>query len=69
MADDDGKREFLIFSALRLSGVILLILGFAIAFTGLVSPGGLPLVGVPVALVGLAEALLASRIVRRLKAR
>jgi hypothetical protein len=69
MADDITERDFLLFSFLRLSGAAILILGFVITFSDLVTPGGEPLLGIPLALAGLAEALFASRIVRRLKAR
>ena len=69
MADPVNQRDFLIFAALRLSGALLFILGVAITFTGLVVPGGLPWLGIPLAMAGLAEALLAPKIVRRLKER
>jgi len=69
MADDIDKRDFLIFSLLRISGAIIFVLGVAITFSDLVTPGGQPFLGIPLACAGLAEALLAPRIVRRLKAR
>ncbi|URD60582.1 hypothetical protein M8312_12465 [Sphingomonas sp. KRR8] len=68
MADDGGKRDFLIFTALRLSGAAIFILGVAITYSDLVAKGGMPFLGIPMATAGLAEALFAPRIVRRLKA-
>lgn len=68
MADDLGKRDFLIFAALRISGAAIFILGVVLTFTDLGAKGGLPFLGIPLAMAGLAEALLAPRIVRRLKA-
>lgn len=69
MADEIGKRDFLIFSALRLSGAAIFILGVVLTFSDLAVKGGLPFVGIPLAMAGLTEALLAPRVVRRLKAR
>lgn len=65
---DEGadKKRFHLFMALRLSGLLIFFLGVAIAFTGLISPGGLPLLGIPVAFVGLAEAVLAPKILKRI---
>jgi len=67
MADEIDKRDFLIFSLLRISGAAIFILGVAITFTDLIVRGGFASIGIPLAMAGLAEALLAPRIVRRLK--
>jgi hypothetical protein len=67
MVDDAaGKRAFLIFSLLRLSGAALFILGVAITFTDLLIRGGQPFLGIPLAMAGLAEALYAPKIVKHL---
>lgn len=68
MADERGKRDFLIFSLLRISGALIFILGVAVTYSDLVAEGGQPWLGIPLAMAGLSEALLAPRIVRRLKA-
>lgn len=68
MTDESGKRDFLIFALLRIGGAALFILGNAITFTPLIRQGGVPVLGIPLASAGLAVALLAPRIVRRLKA-
>jgi hypothetical protein len=67
MTDEPDKRAFLIFAALRISGAAIFILGVAITFTDLLTHGGQPFLGIPLAMAGLAEALLAPRIVRRPK--
>lgn len=66
MDEAADKKRFHIFMALRLSGLALFFLGVAIAFTGLVRPGGLPLLGIPIAFLGLAEAVLAPKILKRI---
>ncbi|WP_114227104.1 MULTISPECIES: hypothetical protein [Sphingomonas] len=64
MTDEPGKRAFLLFAALRISGALIFILGVAITFTDLMTRGGQPFLGIPLAMAGLAEALLAPRLVR-----
>ena len=67
MADEDvEKRRFLIFALLRITGAALFIAGVAITFSDLVSPRGAPFIGIPLATLGLSEALFAPKLVRRL---
>jgi len=40
MTDEEAKRQFIIFAILRIGGVMLFLLGVAIAFTDLLRPGG-----------------------------
>lgn len=67
MTDDEAlwKRRFLLFMLLRLSGLLIFFLGIGIAFSDWLRSGGLPAVGIPVALLGLADAVLAPRILKR----
>lgn len=60
------KRRFRVFALVRLAGLATFFLGVAIAFSDLVRAGGWPAVGGVVALIGLADALLAPRILKRL---
>lgn len=60
------KRRFLLFAMFRISGALLFIAGVAITFSDLVQPRGAPWIGIPLACFGLAEALSAPRLVRRL---
>ena len=64
--DDEAlwKRRFLVFMLVRLAGLAIFFLGVAIAFSDLVREGGWPLVGVIVAFMGLADAVLAPRILK-----
>jgi hypothetical protein len=66
MDEAADKKRFHIFTALRLGGLLLLFAGMAIAFSDWVRPGGLPAVGIPLALAGLIEALLAPKILKRI---
>ena len=66
MTDDDiWKKRFLIFTAVRLAGLAVLTLGFAIAFTDLLRPGGWKLVGGILVVCGVIDAVFAPRILKR----
>ena len=64
---DEGadRKRFHIFAALRLSGLAIFFLGVAIAFGDLVRDGGLPIAGIPIAVIGLAETVLAPKLLKR----
>lgn len=66
--DDDAlwKRRFLVFTVVRLAGLALILLGMAITYSDLVRPGGLPAAGLPLMLLGLAQAVLAPRLLKRI---
>jgi hypothetical protein len=66
MDESADRRRFHIFMALRLSGLALFFAGVAVAFSDLVRPGGLPLAGIPIAFLGLAETVLAPKILKRI---
>ena len=59
------KQRFLIFTAVRVTGLVIFGLGLAIAFTDLLRPGGWPLVGAILVICGAVDALVAPRILRR----
>ena len=61
----EWKRRFLIFSALRIAGLALFLLGIAIAFSDLLKPGGWPLLGGILAILGAVEAVLIGRILKK----
>ena len=66
MTDEaEWKKRFLLFSVLRLAGLGLFLLGIGIAFTGLLKPGGWPLLGGILAIVGALEAVLIGRILKK----
>ncbi|MEO6114016.1 MAG: hypothetical protein ABIP07_06185 [Sphingomicrobium sp.] len=66
MTDEaEWKKRFLVFSILRISGLALFLLGIGIAFTDLLKPGGWPLLGGILAIVGALEAVLIGRILKK----
>jgi hypothetical protein len=66
MKDEElWKKRFQIFAAIRLVGVVTFLLGVAIAFSDLVRPGGWPLVGGVLAIIGVVDALVAPRVLKR----
>lgn len=66
MADESQwKRRFALYTAARLGGLGIFLIGVAIAYSSLLRPGGWPQVGAIVAIVGVADALLLPRIIKR----
>ena len=66
MKDEElWKQRFQIFAAIRLFGLLTFLAGVAITFTDLLRPGGWPLVGGSLAIVGALDAVLAPVILRR----
>lgn len=65
--DDEAvwKRRFHIFALVRLAGLATFFLGIAIAYTGLVRPGGWPTVGLIVAILGMIDAVIAPRLLKK----
>ena len=59
------RRRFAIFALLRISGLILFLLGMAIIFSDLVQPGGALELGMVVVGCGLVEALLGPVLLRQ----
>ena len=69
MTDVEAKRQFIIFTILRVGGLVLFLLGIAIAFTDLLKPGGWRLLGGILVIVGAIEAVVSPRLVKRSMAR
>ena len=66
MTDDEAwKRRFQLFAAIRLFGLLIFLLGIAIAFTDLIRPGGWGLLGGTLVIIGVIDALLAPRILKK----
>ena len=66
--DDEAlwKRRFLVFTLVRLAGLAIFFLGVAIAFSDWLRDGGWPAVGVPIAIIGLIDAVFSPRILKKL---
>jgi hypothetical protein len=60
------KRRFLIFTLVRLVGLAMFFLGIAIGFGDVFREGGWPALGLPVASIGLVDAVLAPRMLKKL---
>ena len=70
MPDDaEWKRRLALYSAARLPGLAVFMLGIAIAYSNLIRPGGWPQVGAVLAIVGAVASILLPRLVRRRWAR
>ena len=67
MTEDEAlwKKRFHMFALLRLSGLAIAFLGMATMFTDLLRPGGWPLVGGILVAIGVVDAVVAPRILKR----
>ena len=66
MADEDKwKRRFHLFMAARLFGLAMFLLGIAIMFTGILRPGGWPVAGWIVVILGLLDAVVAPKLMKK----
>ena len=65
MDDDVARRRLLIYSLVRFGGLAIFFLGLAIVYTNLLRPGGWPQIGAIVAILGVIDAMLAPRIIKR----
>lgn len=66
MNDDKlWRRRFQLFAAIRIFGLLTFLIGVAIAFTDLVRPGGWPLVGGILAIIGAIDAVVAPRVLKK----
>lgn len=61
---EEAKRQFLMFAGIRLVGLALFLGGTFIAFTDILVPGGMPLLGGLMAVAGAADAVLAPKILK-----
>ena len=66
--DDEAlwKRRFQIFTVVRMAGLAVFFLGIAITFGDLGRDGGWPAVGVPLAIIGLVDAVFSPRILKKI---
>jgi membrane protein implicated in regulation of membrane protease activity len=65
MDDDVAKRRLLLYGLVRLGGLAIFFLGIAIIYTGLLRKGGWPQAGAIVAIIGVIDAMLAPRLLKR----
>ena len=66
MADEDQwRRRYFAYSAVRLSGLAIFFLGMAIAFSNLIFEGGRPRLGAIIAILGAIDAVFAPRLLKK----
>lgn len=66
MSDDNAVRKrLLLYSLVRLGGLAIFFLGIAIIYTNIIRQGGWPQLGAVVAILGVLDALLAPRLLKR----
>jgi hypothetical protein len=66
MADETTwKRRFYLYMGTRVFGLLVFFAGLAIVFTDLLREGGWPLVGVIIMLMGLADAIVAPKLMKK----
>ena len=63
--DDVFRKRLLIYTLVRMGGVVIFLLGVAIIYTNLVRPGGWPQLGGGVAILGVLDAFFAPRLIKR----
>lgn len=63
--DDIWKRRLLVFTLVRLSALILVLAGLAVAVGDFVRPGGWPVGGVFIILLGIVEMLILPRLLKK----
>lgn len=65
MDEDTARRRLLLYTLMRFFGLAIFFLGIAIIYTNLLRPGGWPQVGAIIAIVGVIDALLMPRLVKK----
>jgi membrane protein implicated in regulation of membrane protease activity len=65
MDEDVARQRLLLYSLVRFGGLLIFFLGIAIMYTNLVRPGGWPQVGAIVAILGVLDAMLAPRVLKK----
>jgi hypothetical protein len=66
MADEDQwRRRFFIYSAVRFAGLAIFFLGLAIGYSDLIREGGWPRLGAIIAILGAIDAVFAPRLLKK----
>ena len=66
MSDEDiWKRRFFFYMGVRMIGLAAFLLGIAIAYSGILRPGGWPQVGAVIAIAGALGGMFAPRLLKR----
>ena len=65
MDEQVAKQRLLVYSLVRFGGLVIFFLGVAIIYTNLARPGGWPQLGAIVAILGVIDAFVAPRLLKR----
>lgn len=65
MDDDVARQRLLLYSLVRLGGLVIFFLGIAIIYTSILRIGGWPQLGAIVAIIGVVEAFVAPRLLKK----
>ena len=67
MTEDEQlwRQRFLVYMGVRLIGLAIFFLGIAIGYTNLLRPGGWPQVGAIFAIIGVVDAVVAPRLIKK----
>ena len=63
--DDLFRKRLLIYTLVRMGGVAIFLLGVAIVYTNVIRRGGWPQLGAVVAILGVADAFFAPRLLKK----
>jgi len=65
MDDNTARNRLLIYSLVRFGGLAIFFFGIAIMYTNVLRPGGWPQIGAIVAILGVVDAMLAPRLLKK----
>ena len=65
MDDKTARNRLLIYSLVRFGGLAIFFFGIAIMYTNVLRPGGWPQIGAIVAILGVVDAMLAPRLLKK----
>ena len=65
MDDNTARNRLLIYSLVRFGGLAIFFFGIAIMYTNVLRPGGWPQIGAIVAILGVIDAMLAPRLLKK----
>ena len=65
MDDNTARNRLLVYSLVRFGGLAIFFFGIAIMYTNVLRPGGWPQIGAIVAILGVVDAMLAPRLLKK----
>ena len=65
MDDDTARQRLLLYTLVRFAGLLVFFVGIAIIYTNVARQGGWPQLGAILAILGVLEAVLAPRLLKR----